>query len=371
MLVSKSGIPLSKLEQVAFCSNPDKEAIYDGFRRVTYRELHDEVNHLAAGLNQLGVRKGDRIAVCLPNWHEFIVILFALAKTGAILVPLNTRYRQDELEYILNDSGSKIAFFTKEFDQINHMNQFLQAKERVTHLEHIISVRLDLEGIMNYEQLLEFGKTSQTPTVEINPEEDVFLISYTSGTTGKPKGVMLTHNSLVYNATIVGERMCLGSEDVLQIPSPFSHIHGITTSLQAIASEAKMVLMEVFKAGESLRLIEQEKISVKCGVPTMYILEMNHKDFKTTNTSSLRTGNIVGAPCPVEVVRRIKSEMGCDILVGYGMTEAGPGISLTSFDDDDITKAETVGSVHPGVKVKIVDDDRLEVPVGEVWGACC
>lgn len=371
MLTSCYGLTLSQLLKKAFLSAADKEAIFDGVRRLTFRDFYNEANEMASGLSRLGIEKGDRVAVCLPNWHEFMVAFFAIAKIGAILVPFNTRYRMDEVEYILKDSGAKAAFFTEKFDNVDHFDQFRQAKKRLDTLKYLISVRFRAEGLMSYEQLRELGQKGESPETEITPKEDVFAIVYTSGSTGKPKGTMLTHNNLVHNATSCAEALRCSANDVYLLPTPFFHIMGISLIIQTVASEAKAVLMDLYKAEKTLSLIEQEKVSVHSGVPTMFILELNHPSFKSYNLSSLRTGIMAAAPCPVEIVRRIRAEMGCDILVSYGMTEASPALTFASFEDDDVARSETVGKAMPGVEIKIVDDRRKEVAVGEVGELAC
>ena len=351
---------------------PDKEVLYDGYRRMTYKELQKEAANLASSLSGQGIQKGDRVAVCLPNWHEFVVIQLAVASLGAIFLPFNTRYRTDEIEYILNNSGAKVAFFTREFSKIDHFEQFTLAKQRVTSLELMVTVRFDEDGMLSYEQLVkeEYGASKVHAT--IHPTEDVFTILYTSGTTGEPKGVMLTHHNAVHTAVIAGEGLNLASEDVLLIKVPVFHVFGLIPSILTTFSKgARMVLMDHFKAEKSLSLIQQEKVTIHSGVPTMFILELNHPNFSSYDLTSLRTGLIAGAHCPVEVIRRIRSEMGCNINIAYGLTETSPNLTITHWDDDDVARSETVGKALPGAEVKIVDHNRCEVPTGEVGELAC
>jgi acyl-CoA synthetase (AMP-forming)/AMP-acid ligase II len=371
MLREKFEFTIPQLAEKAFLSVPDKEAIFDGYSRLTYRELQAEVNQVASGLNKLGVVKGDRVAVCLPNWNEFVVIFLAIEKLGAILVPLNTRYRADEVEYVLENSGAKVAFFTDEFDKVKHSEQFLQAHKVVKSLQHLITVRFEMEGYMSYDQLRKYGHDSEIPEVELIPEEDIAAFVYTSGTTGKSKGVMLTHRNIVSNGILCAEALRSSSNDVYHLMTPFFHIMGISHIIQILACETKGVLMDVYKPDRSLRLIEEEKISIHSGVPTMFILELNHPLSKTVDLSSLRTGIVAAAPCPIEIVRRIRSEMGCEVLTSYGMTEASPALTFASFEDDDVARSETVGKALPGIELKIVDDNRQEVKVGEVGELAC
>ncbi|KHF38519.1 class I adenylate-forming enzyme family protein [Halalkalibacter okhensis] len=371
MFTERYHMSLPQLLESALSLKPDEEVIYDGERRVNYKELDQEANDLASGLHQLGIRKGDRVAVSLPNWHEFIVITFALAKLGAILIPFNTRFRKEEVSYILKNSGAKAVFFPKEFDQIDHYQQFHEIKENVPQLEYLISVRFESEDILSYENLLRNGKLTKAPAVEIEAAEDVFAILYTSGTTGRPKGAMLTHKNLIHTAVAGAKCMQCSPKDVFLLPTPVFHVMGLMFVLRAVASAGRMVLMEVFKPERALSLIEQEKVTIKPGVPTMFILELNHPNFKKYDLSSLRTGEMGGAPAPVEIIRRIREQMGCNVLIGYGMTETSPTLTLTSFDDDDQLRAETVGKALPGVELKVVDRYKNELPIGEVGELVC
>jgi fatty-acyl-CoA synthase len=351
----------------AFHATPDKEVLFDGYRRLTYRDLQIESNQIAAGLSKMGIKKGDRIAICLPNWHEFVVLYFALSKMGVILVPFNTRYRTEEVEYILKNSGAKAAFFCREFDKVNLYEQFLEIKKRVHTLELLISVRFEAEGVTSFQKISEIGRGYQPPVIKLDPNHDGFTIIYTSGTTGKPKGALLTHKNVVYIGMKTAEMMHCTRNDIFLVAVPVFHVFGMVPCiLSAIASGAKMVLMERFQAEEVLKIIQQEKITVHHGVPTMFTLELNHPKLKSYDISSLRTGIIAGAPCPVEVVRRIKSDMNFDILISFGMTEASPSLTCTHFDDDDLLKTDTVGRAIPGIEIKIVDQNRQEVPTGEV-----
>jgi fatty-acyl-CoA synthase len=371
MFEARYELSVSQLLSKASTLNPNKEVIFDGSRRLTYSELETESHYIAAGLRQLGVKKGDRIAVSLPNWHEFIVVVFALAKLGAILIPFNTRFKSDEVGYIIKNSGAKAIFFPEDFDKIDHYQQYLDLKNKIGTLEHLIGVRFEGEGIYSYQKLLEEGKALAFIAEEIDHKEDTFLILYTSGTTGKPKGAMLTHKNLVHTAVAGAEWMRCSPEDVFLMPTPVFHVMGLMFVLRVIASEARMVLMAVFRPEKALSLIEQEKVTIHPGVPTMFILELNHPSFKKYNLSSLRTGEMGGAPAPVEIIRRIRSEMGCNILIGYGMTETSPTLTLTGFDDEDYLRAETVGRPLQGVDLKIVDDNRNDVGMNTVGELAC
>ncbi|MBM7717033.1 AMP-binding protein [Siminovitchia sp. FSL H7-0308] len=366
-------LSVSELLYRAYQLEPEKEVLFDGYSRMTYGELMDQSCLLAASLQKMGISKGDRIAVCLPNWNEFVVIYFAAAHIGAVIVPFNTRYRMYEVQYNIRNSGAKLAFFTNEFDGVNHMEQFLEAKENVTSLKQLITVRYKADQLESYEQIIKGEEvcTSFNRTA-VNPKKDVFTILFTSGSTGSPKGAMLTHANVVMTAIKTAEQMDCTAEDVFFVSVPVFHVFGMVPSiLSAVSVGARMVLLDEYKPEKALSLTESEKITVKHGVPTMFILELNHKNFHQYDLSSLRTGIIAAAPCPVEIVKRIRQEMGCEIMVAYGLSETSPTLTMTSFSDSDVVRAETVGKALPGAEVKIVDNNRNEVMNGEVGEIAC
>ncbi|WP_232515506.1 long-chain-fatty-acid--CoA ligase [Aeribacillus pallidus] len=349
----------------AYKRYPDKEFIYDGYKRLTYKDIKQMSDSIASAFHQLGIGKGDRIIACLPNWHEFLAIYFAIAKIGAILVPCNTRYRVEELSYIVANSGAKAIFVVEEHGHFHTVKSLMESNESA--LEMVFTVRFQEDGHHSFEDLLKIGQSKLPPQVSIDPKEDVFSILYTSGTTGLPKGAMLTHLNFVHNAACTVEALQCDENDVFLVVVPVFHVFGMVPSiLAAVTACDKMVFMEQFKAEAVLKMIEQEKITIHHGVPTMFILELNHPQFKSYDLSSLRTGIIAAAPCPVEVVKKIRNEMGCNITISYGQTETSPVVTITSFTDSDIIRSETVGRTIPGVEIKVVDVNRQTVPTGEI-----
>ncbi|MGJ9383133.1 class I adenylate-forming enzyme family protein [Salipaludibacillus sp. CF4.18] len=365
-------LSISQLLESAVENGPEREVLFDGISRMSYKDLWEKSISLSSTLQRKGIKKGDKIAVCLPNWNEFVVIYMAISHLGAIIVPFNTRYRTEEVEYILRNSEARVAFFTKEFSGITHAKQFIHAEQTIKSLEMLITVRYEYEGLLNYEDLVEAGKDSTFNPVVIKPEEDVFSILYTSGSTGAPKGAMLTHSNVVKTGVISAEEMKCTPADVFLVAVPVFHVFGMVPSIiSTIASSARMVLMDQYKPKEALEVIQDEGITVKHGVPTMFILELNHQDFSKYNLSSLRTGLVAAAPCPIEIVKKIRSDMGCDIIVAYGLSETSPTLTMTKFDDNDIVRAETVGKALPGAEVKIVNAEREDLAVGEVGEIAC
>jgi acyl-CoA synthetase (AMP-forming)/AMP-acid ligase II len=344
---------------------PDKEAIFDGANRITYKRLMEETQSIAAALSQKGYQKGDRVIVSLPNWYEAVAIYFALAQLGVILIPCNTRYSKEELVYILENSGAKGMFVGKDFQYFEDFKNYLKSSD--SSLEDIFAVRSKMSEFSGYRDLLEKGKGISASPAPIDPADDVFTILYTSGTTGKPKGAMLTHENVIYSAELSADMLKCTKDDVYLIPVPIFHVFGLVPGILSVVSKgSKMVFLEEYKAIEALKRIESEKVTVHHGVPTMFILELNHPDFQKFDLSSLRTGIIAAAPCPEEIVRRIRTEMGCDIQVSYGLTETSAPVTFTSFDDDDYLKSTTVGKFLPGYEGKIVDVQRQKVGIGEI-----
>lgn len=364
-------LTLQNILEYSAKSDPNKEAIFDGYKRISYQQLLDDVECLAAALTQLNIRKGDRVMVSLPNWHEFVTIYFSLAKIGAILVPCNTRYQVNEISYILENSRAKAVFLIDNDKNINVFEQYIN-KSVENEFEHIFTVRFTKEGNLSFEDLLELGKNKVAQNVLINPNEDVFSILYTSGTTGDPKGAMLTHHNVFSTAQISNIALDCNKNDVFLVAVPAFHVFGMVPSiLSAIAVGGRIVFMEEFKAGKALQIIEQEKITIHHGVPTMFILELNHPTFDDVDLSSLKTGIIAAAPCPEEIVKKIRMKMGCNIVVSYGLTETSATLTVTGLDDDDRLRSETIGKPVPGAEVKIVDANREEVAPGEVGEIAC
>lgn len=371
MLASCYGLPVSALLDKVSNTSPENEAIYDGVRRLSFLDLAEEMNELASGLTQIGVSPGDRVAVCLPTWYEFITIVYAVAKIGAVVVPYNTRYRENEAEYIIRDSEAKVVFFSEVTDSINHLSQLSSIKERNSTVEHLIPVRFEQEGLVSYSKLLQMGKSKDVPEVTINVQEDLFAIVYTSGTTGFPKGVMITHHNMVTVGINSFEVNGFEKGDVILHCAPYFHVMGLGAIVRFVLYEVKAVILESFNAKRVLQLIEQEEITVHVGVPSMYILELNDPSFHSYDLSSLRKAFIAGAPCPVEIIKRVKKEMNCVVQNSYGMTETSLGLTYTDFHDDDIIHSETVGKAIRGVQLKVVDENRNELPVGEVGELAC
>lgn len=352
--------------------------------RYTYGQLNAKVDEFAVTLLGFGVKKGDRVGIWSPNNAEWVLTQFATAKVGAILVNINPAYMIPELEYALNQSGVSLlvtAGGTKYADfhsMIYELAPEIKQSRRpagetevvaakIPSLRRVVTLESAEEafhpGMLSWNDFLEDGaeRASASDLKEREGElrfDDLISIQYTSGTTGLPKGATLTHRSILNNGFFVAEKMKFTDRDRLCIPVPFYHCFGMVVGNLACATHgATMVLpAESFNAESVLATIEAEKCTAVHGVPTMFIAELDHPDFKEYNLSTLRTGIMAGSPCPVEVMRRAISEMGVrEITICYGMTETSPVSFQSSVDDPVELRVSTVGTVHPHVEAKVID----------------
>lgn len=371
--------------------------------RYTYGELRAESDLVARGLMELGIGKGEHVGIWATNYPEWVVAQLATAKIGAVLVTVNPAFRPHELEYLLSQSDASALILISSFktsDYIAMINEVVPEmrqstpsqlhSEKLPHLRHIILIPPSgasqsstpeggsTKGMWTWEEVREKAeKISQESLAQRQAQcgpDDVINIQYTSGTTGNPRGVMLTHRNLVANAALTAQRMRFTQADRLCIPVPLYHCFGcVLGTLFCLTQGATMVFpSEYFDPGKTLAAIEQERCTALHGVPTMFIAELGHPDFDRFDLSSLRTGIMAGAPCPVEVMEQVISRMGArEITIGYGLTEAAPIITLTSPEDTLERRVTTVGKPLPNVEVKIVDTaSGRELPVdgqGELW----
>jgi len=372
---------------------PDQEAVIymETDLRYTYREFRSICHLTAKGLMSLGLQKGDSIAIWSTNIPEWVITQFASAMIGAVLVTVNTNYRSDELEYLLRQSESTTLVLIDGFCEINYIQVIngicpelstskpgeLKSK-RLPKLKNVIHIGSNTgTGMISWEEMLAKAITVSDKQItdrqgELHPD-DVINIQYTSGTTGFPKGVMLTHNNIINNAIQVAECQSLTTKDRVCLPVPFFHCFGcVLGTLACVATGATMVPLIIFNTRKVLEVIEEEKCTALLGVPTMFIAELNYPKLHEFDLSSLRTGIMAGSPCPTEVVKRVIDVMGIrDITIAYGQTEASPVISQTRPSDPMEKRISTVGRVHEHVEVKIVDTTTgEEVPAGTQGELC-
>lgn len=361
---------------------PDRNVIISQGRRFTYRELDEQVDRLARGLIALGVEKRDKVGIWMPNIPEWIIACFAVARIGAVVVPMNTRYKSHEVRHILEDSEATTLFLVDSFVGIDYLSMIDEIRGRLPDLKHVITVGETGIGMHGFGEVVTLGEAHvehevlTAREVACSSEENAFIL-YTSGTTGNPKGAMLSHHNMTENARQVTEVLQATEKDVFLLAVPFFHCFGCVMGiLGAISRGASIVLIPVFKANEALKLVEKERVTVLYGVPTMFVLELEEyrkgkADGSRYDVSSLRTGIMAGAPCPVEVMQGTMDELGCNVSIAYGLTEASPVITMTRFDDSVERRVETVGRSLPGIEVKIVDDDHRPLPPGEMGELAC
>ncbi len=382
----------SLLDEIA-CRYPDNEALvyHERGLRYTYRQFNDACRLLAKGLLRLGIKKGDNISIWAYNVPEWVLLQFASAKIGAILVTVNTSYKSAELEYILNQSDSTSLFMVgsfKESDYVDVLSGVVPelatsqpgalSSPKLPFLKNVIFIGSETPaGMLNFDSIIKLGEgvpDAELAAIEatLNCHETINM-QYTSGTTGFPKGVMLTHSNIVNNGFNIGECMKFSEKDRLCIPVPFFHCFGCVLAVMAsVTHGTTMVPVEIFDPLKVLQTIEKEKCTAVHGVPTMFIAELEHPEFSTFDLTTLRTGIMAGSNCPIEVMKKVNSDMhASEITIAYGQTESSPVITQTRTDDAIELRVATVGRSLPDVEVKIVDIETGEtLPPGKQGELC-
>ena len=355
--------PIGDLFDRVAAADPDGEALVSRHQgiRLTYRELADEIERTAAGLWGMGTRPGDRVGMWASSCVEWVYLQVATAKIGAVLVNVNPAYRAQDLAYILDRSGMKLIFLHERDARVSYAGVLEQACEEGRHA-------LRASVLLGTDQWRAMVGGGVRPSAGPRHRDEVVNIQYTSGTTGSPKGVLLTHHNILNNAFLVGRGIQWTSADKLCLPVPLYHCFGcVLGSLQAIAYGATLVLPSAqFDPVAVLRAIHEERCTTVYGVPTMFIAELNHPEFASFDTSCLRTGIMGGSPCPVELMKRVVSEMHCpEMTIAYGLTEASPVITQTMCDDSLDVRTTTVGRAMPCTEVRVVDPETgATVPAG-------
>ena len=372
---------------------PDNEALvyHERGLRYSYKQFNDRCRQIAKGLLRLGVKKGDNISIWAYNVPEWVLLQFASAKIGAILVTVNTSYKSAELEYILNQSDSTSLFMVGSFKDSNYVETLAGvvpelsvsepgklASAKLPFLKNVIFIGQETPaGMINFDSIIKMGE--DVPDAELNAIEatldchETINMQYTSGTTGFPKGVMLTHYNIVNNGFNIGECMKFTEKDRLCIPVPFFHCFGCVLGVMACVTHGTtMVPVEIFDPLKVLQTIEKEKCTAVHGVPTMFIAELEHPEFSSFDLSSLRSGIMAGSPCPIEVMKKVISQMhASEITIAYGQTESSPVITQTRTDDPIELRVATVGRALPAVDVKIVDiETGATLPPGKQGELC-
>ncbi len=354
-------------------------------QRFTYAEFRDEVERVARGLMALGIQRGQHVGIWATNYSEWVLTQFATAKIGAVMVNVNPAYRTHELAYLLEQSEANALILIGRFRGSNYVEMLNEVAPeireatpgelrslRFPHLRHVVHIPPHDDGadagtppgMWSWDEMV--ARHTEVPPEQLAERQagcrpdDPVNIQYTSGTTGNPKGAMLTHHNLVANAVYVGDCIELTEQDRLCIPVPFYHCFGcVMGNLGCITHGSAIVIAsEHFDPLKTLQAVEQERCTALYGVPTMFIAQLDHPDFENFNVSSLRTGIMAGSPCPIEVMRQVIDRMGAhQMTIAYGQTEHSPVITQTLVSDSIERRVSTVGAVLPGVEARIADPE--------------
>jgi fatty-acyl-CoA synthase len=338
---------------------PDAEALVDvpSGRRWTYAQFDADVTALALGLLAEGIEAGDRIGIWSPNCPEWTLMQYATAKVGAVLVNVNPAYRSHELAYVLQQSGMRMLVSAVLNKTSDYRAMIDEVRSQCQQLRDVVYV-----GEGSWDELVAAGSAASMDQLAVRmatlSSDDEINIQYTSGTTGFPKGATLSHHNILNNGFFVGELVGYTERDRICLPVPFYHCFGMVMgNLAATSHGACMVIPATsFDPVATLKAVEQERCTSLYGVPTMFIAELGLDDFAAYDLSSLRTGIMAGAPCPVEVMKRVVAEMNMsEVAICYGMTETSPVSTMTRVEDDLARRTQTVGRVMPHIEVKVVD----------------
>jgi fatty-acyl-CoA synthase len=378
------GLTVGGLLDLVHERRPDDEALVypDRDLRYTYAQFREVVEDCARALMALGIEKGDHVAVWGQNVPEWVTLQFATGKVGAVLVTINPAYKSHELQYVLDQSDAAALFLTEGVRDADFLHILQDAVpelagaddsglsiEELPFLQNVVLMGAEPPAelpVMSFGEFLKRGEEVSYEDLRKRQDsldaEDVINMQYTSGTTGFPKGVQLTHANIVKNAFYIGECMKLGPEDRVCIPVPFFHCFGcVLGTLNTVTHEGTMVPVESFDAEAVLTAVDRERCTALLGVPTMFIAELAHPDFEEYDTSPLRTGIMAGSPCPMEVMKKVVDVMGADeITIAYGQTESSPVITQTRTDDPLELRVSSVGRKLPDVEVRILSVERDE-----------
>jgi fatty-acyl-CoA synthase len=373
---------------------PDQEFIVypDRNLRFTYGQFDQRVNQMAKGLLSIGVKPGDKVGIWATNVPDWSTFMYATAKIGAILVTINTSYKLSELEYLIRnadlhtlciiDGYRDSDYVNMVFDLVPELRTSVRGSlesEKFPVLKNVVFIGPQKhKGMYNTHELILLGSYLTDDVLNsqraVNSCHDVVNMQYTSGTTGFPKGVMLTHHNILNNGFATGECMNYTQADRLLVCVPMFHCFGCVLAMCAIVTHgATMVFVEEFDPLMVLASVQKEKCTALYGVPTMFIAELNHPMFSLFDLSSLRTGIMAGSLCPIETMNQVMQKMNCrELIIVYGLTESSPGMTATRISDSPEMRATTVGTAYPGVDVKVVDPETgAECPPDVQGEICC
>ncbi|GAC1504648.1 MAG: AMP-binding protein [Candidatus Dormibacteraceae bacterium] len=352
----------------------DREALVSAHQgyRATYHELVEQCQVIARGLMARGVKTGDRVGIWSPNRFEWVLVQYATAAMGAILVNINPAYRTSELEYALNQSGISFLILAARFRQADYTAMLAEVKARCPDLREALVLEDGWEALKR-----DAAKTSESELHEVEASlqfDDPINIQYTSGTTGFPKGATLTHHNILNNGFFIGETLRYTERDRVCIPVPFYHCFGMVLGNLACTTHGATIVVpaEGFDPVITMETVQKERCTSLYGVPTMFIAELEHPRFNEFDFSTLRTGIMAGSPCPVEVMKKVQTVMHIpEMTIAYGMTETSPVSTQCTTNDPLERRVSTVGRVHPHVEIKIVDATTGSVVPRGTTGELC
>ena len=355
-------IPQNLARTVAEHADRDALVSVEQGLRFTYSQFADEVDQVARGLMGIGVAKGDRVGIWSPNYAEWVLVQYATARIGAILVTINPAYRSSELEYVLNQSGISVLVAVESLSTSDYRSMIEEVWSRVPTNRVIYIHTSDWDDLLEVSAEMSMKQLDQR-TAELVAGDGI-NIQYTSGTTGFPKGATLSHRNILNNGYFIGEACKYTEADRVCIPVPFYHCFGMVLGNLACTTHGSTMVIPAagFDAAATLHACARERCTSLYGVPTMFIAELGEPDLAGYDLSSLRTGIMAGSPCPTEVMRQVVERMNMsEVTIAYGMTETSPVSTQTSADDPFEKRVTTVGRVHPHVEIKVVDPESGEV----------
>lgn len=352
----------------------DNEALVANFQnyRATYKEFWEQVTEIAKGLMGYGVQKGDRVGIWSANRYEWVIVQYATARIGAIMVNINPAYRTSELEFALNQSSVNLLLAAKGFRKTSYLEMLDTVKPKCPELKKVLIIDYD------WQKLIDAGKAISDESLdEVEKSlqfDDPVNIQYTSGTTGYPKGATLSHHNILNNGFFIGETLKYSHIDRVCIPVPFYHCFGMILCNMACTTHGSTMVIpgEAFDPEIVMATVEKERCTSLNGVPTMFIAELDHPNFSKYNFSTLRTGIMAGSPCPVEVMKKVQTLMNMtEVTICYGMTETSPVSTQSQVDDEINKRVSTVGRVHPHLEIKIIDPSTGAIVPRGTQGELC
>lgn len=353
---------------------PEREALVSAYQnyRATYREFLYQTEQVAKALMAQGIQRGDRVGIWSPNRYEWVIVQYATALMGAIMVNINPGYKLAGLRYALEQSRIKLLIASSHFRKTNYIEMLEELKKDCLYPQQTVIIDSDWEQFLaSAQQISDDELTTREASLQF---DDPVNIQYTSGTTGYPKGATLSHHNILNNGFFIGERLKYTEQDRVCLPVPFYHCFGMVLGNMAIITHGACIVIpgEFFKPEQVLQTVQEEKCTSLYGVPTMFIAELEVPDFNNYNLSTLRTGIMAGAPCPIDTMRKVQSLMNMtEICVCYGMTETSP-VSTESCTDDPLElRVTTVGTVHPHVEIKIIDPETGAILPRGMAGELC